>query len=65
MQTWEYRVLSRTPQHGFGDGGETELNAMGKEGWELVNVTMSLAPAGAGILPRHTDILYFLKRLLP
>ena len=65
MQTWEYKVLSRTPQHGFGDGGERELNALGKEGWELVNVTMALAPAGAGTLPTHTDILYFLKRPLP
>ena len=32
MQTWEYKVLSRTPQHGLGDGGERELNALDKEG---------------------------------
>jgi Domain of unknown function (DUF4177) len=62
MQPWEYKVLSRTARHGFGDGGERELNALGKDGWELVSVTMSLAPGNAGRLPNETDILYFLKR---
>lgn len=35
MQTWEYKVVGHTL-------GETELNRLGSEGWELVIV------AGAG-----------------
>jgi hypothetical protein len=48
---WEYKVVSRNiaddPQL-----GEDELNALGKDGWELI-----------GVVPFQSRVQFFLKRL--
>jgi Domain of unknown function (DUF4177) len=51
QQRWEYRVVSRS----VGDEPiviEDELNALGRDGWELV-----------GVVALHRDVQFYFKRL--
>jgi len=48
-QRWEYRMIARNPDDAFSDD---ELNALGKEGWELTGVVS---------LPAKTQ--FYFKRL--
>src|SRR5688500_10568561 len=49
-QGWEYKVVSREPDQA--PLGQDELNALGKDGWELV-----------GVVPVSNAVQYYLKRL--
>ena len=50
MKKWEYKILVRHLDDGI-DVFESELNELGKEGWEIVSVPVE-----------HTYYTAFLKR---
>lgn len=49
---WEYRQLVRDLQAGEKPPGDEELNAFGKEGWEL-----------SGIMAHYEKMYFYFKRL--
>jgi hypothetical protein len=49
QQHWEYKVVGRAAEQPL---TEAELNALGKDGWEL-----------AGIVPQPESVQFYLKRL--
>jgi hypothetical protein len=49
-QGWEYRVVSRATDQA--PLGQDELNALGKDGWELV-----------GVVPMSDTVQFYLKRI--
>jgi hypothetical protein len=49
---WEYRVVTKNADDAA--LSESDLNAFGHDGWELV-----------GVVPRQTEIQYFFKRVKP
>jgi hypothetical protein len=48
-QRWEYRVVTRNADEAV---GEDELNALGKDGWEM-----------AGVVPLAAKVQFYFKRL--
>jgi Domain of unknown function (DUF4177) len=49
-QGWEYKVVSRAADQA--PLGQDELNALGKDGWELV-----------GVVPMSDTVQFYLKRI--
>jgi len=68
MQKWEYLILKRntTPEGVFKNNVEWEpdpdLNALGEDSWELINLVPSSDVHGEGWSGMTTQIKYYFKR---